>query len=267
MPAANGTIFDRLDAHHIDWAVYYQDAPSPVIVPGTYTPARASRFRHYDAPSRPTCAAGGCRASPSSSPTTARQLRGEPAGHPVRRALPRRRRPHADARATWSKTALFITYDEHGGYYDHVPPPRAIKPDAIPPLTAPGDAPGAYDRLGFRVPLIVVSPWARAGYVSSVVQDLTSLTAFIERKWNLPAMTFRDANAHPMTDYFDFRAPAFACPRGCRQRRRSPRGWRGAMPLASHRLCRRSDPAIYSAVPKPGRGSGRGPSRPGARSV
>jgi phospholipase C len=45
-----------------------------------------------------------------------------------------------------------------------------------------------------------------------VVQDHTSLTAFIERKWNLPAMTFRDANAHPMTDYFDFRKPAFARP-------------------------------------------------------
>ncbi len=104
----------------------------------------------------------------------------------------------------WHSTALFLTYDEHGGYYDHVPPPRAILPDSIAPMLAPGDIPGAYDRYGFRVPLIVVSPWARAGYVSSVVQDHTSLTAFIERKWNLPAMTFRDANAHPMTDYFDF---------------------------------------------------------------
>src|SRR6202035_4244706 len=57
---------------------------------------------------------------------------------------------------TWKRTALFITYDEHGGYYDHVPPPRAIKPDSIPPMLGPGDIPGAYDRYGFRVPLIVV---------------------------------------------------------------------------------------------------------------
>jgi phospholipase C len=112
----------------------------------------------------------------------------------------------------WKRTALFLTYDEHGGYYDHVPPPRAIKPDAIAPMTAPGDARGGYDRYGFRVPLIVVSPWARPGYVSRVVQDHTSLTAFIERKWNLPAMTFRDANAAPMTDYFDFGRPAFLHP-------------------------------------------------------
>jgi phospholipase C len=45
-----------------------------------------------------------------------------------------------------------------------------------------------------------------------VVCDHTSITAFIEHKWNLPAMTFRDANAHPMTDYFDFTAAAFAEP-------------------------------------------------------
>jgi len=116
---------------------------------------------------------------------------------------------------TWKRTALFITYDEHGGYYDHVPPPRAIKPDGIAPIqeaSQPKLAPGTYNRYGFRVPQIVVSPWAKAGYVSSVVQDHTSMTAFIERKWNLPAMTFRDANAQPMTDYFDFRRPAFKHP-------------------------------------------------------
>jgi len=63
-----------------------------------------------------------------------------------------------------------------------------------------------------RIPMIVVSPWARSGYVSRVTQDLTSITAFLERKWNLPAMTYRDANAHPMTDYFDFRRAAFRSP-------------------------------------------------------
>ncbi|MGH8961844.1 MAG: alkaline phosphatase family protein, partial [Jatrophihabitantaceae bacterium] len=63
---------------------------------------------------------------------------------------------------------------------------------------------------GFRVPLIVVSPWARANYISTITQDHTSILAFIERKWNLPALSFRDANAHPLTDYFDFKQPAFA---------------------------------------------------------
>jgi phospholipase C len=113
---------------------------------------------------------------------------------------------------TWPHTALFITYDEHGGYYDHVPPPRALKPDNIPPKLGPGDFKDGYDRYGFRVPTIVVSPWARKGYASRVVQDHTSMAAFIERKWNLPAMTLRDANADAMTDYFDFTRPAFATP-------------------------------------------------------
>jgi phospholipase C len=113
---------------------------------------------------------------------------------------------------TWRHTALFITYDEHGGYYDHVPPPKAIKPDNIPPMLAPGDVHAGYGRYGFRVPLMVISPYARPGYASRVVQDHTSLDAFIEYKWNLPAMTFRDANADPMLDYFDFRRPAFAVP-------------------------------------------------------
>jgi phospholipase C len=58
----------------------------------------------------------------------------------------------------------------------------------------------------------VISPWARSNYVSNVVQDHTSILAFIERKWNLPALSYRDANAHPMTDYFDFARPAFAEP-------------------------------------------------------
>ena len=48
VPAANGTIFDRLDAHHIDWANYYQNAPSGLIVPNTFTPARQNRFRNFD---------------------------------------------------------------------------------------------------------------------------------------------------------------------------------------------------------------------------
>ncbi len=97
-------------------------------------------------------------------------------------------------------------------------------------MTKAGDCPGGYDRYGFRVPLIVVSPWAKRNYVSRVVQDHTSITAFIERKWNLPAMTFRDANAHPMTDYFDFRHAAL--PQAAEAARRL-RGWTTASPPAT----------------------------------
>jgi phospholipase C len=108
----------------------------------------------------------------------------------------------------WPRTLLVWLYDEHGGYYDHVPPPPAVLPDDIPPdITVPPDEPGAYDRYGFRVPAVVVSPYARRDHVSHVVRDHTAVLGFIERKWNLPALTFRDANADDLMDCLDFRHP------------------------------------------------------------
>ncbi len=114
----------------------------------------------------------------------------------------------------WDKTLMIWTYDEHGGYYDHVPPPRAIPPDDIPPAVPTGQS--AYEgfaRYGFRVPFAMVSPWARPHHVSHHVYDHTSICALVEAKWNLPAMTFRDANARNLLDMLDLdRRPAFLTP-------------------------------------------------------
>ena len=108
--------------------------------------------------------------------------------------------------AVWQKTVFILTYDEHGGYYDHVAPPEACEPDGeVPPDWR-------YDHLGVRVPLVVVSPFAKAGYVSHRVTDATSVTRFIENRFDLPAMTHRDANAWPMLDLFDFANPPFTTP-------------------------------------------------------
>lgn len=130
----------------------------------------------------------------------------------------------------WPDTLLVWTYDEHGGYYDHVRPPRAPVPDDVPPGIegAPHVQPGGYDRLGFRVPAVIVSPYARRDYVSHVTHDLTSVLKLIETKWNLPALTWRDANASDLLDCVDFDAPpafldppelpepgAIASPSGC----------------------------------------------------
>src|SRR5438552_3403905 len=112
----------------------------------------------------------------------------------------------------WANTALVITYDEHGGYYDHVPPVAVAAPgDGILPRAADlyGDS---YTYSGFRVPTIVVSPWARPDLVSHTVYDHNSVTAFLERKYALPALTARDAAAADMTDLFDFTAPVFLSP-------------------------------------------------------
>jgi phospholipase C len=113
----------------------------------------------------------------------------------------------------WDKTLLVWFYDEHGGYYDHVVPPRAIAPDTIAPRLPAGAAPGGYDQYGFRVPAVIVSPYARRDYVSHVVHDHTSVLKLIETKWNLPALTFRDANADDLLDALDLTGPpAFAEP-------------------------------------------------------
>ncbi len=211
-PAANGTIFDRLDAHGISWREYAQQVSSNLILPNVRNnPAQLARNAPF-AQFLTDAAAGALPQFSVIDPNYSTTSEENPQDIQVGEQFIAQVVQAVMQAPTWRKTALFLTYDEHGGYYDHVPPPRAIAPDSIPPQTAPGDQPGGYDRYGFRVPLIVVSPWARRDYVSSVVQDHTSIGAFVERKWNLPAMTFRDANAHPMTDYFDFRRPAFATP-------------------------------------------------------
>jgi phospholipase C len=106
-----------------------------------------------------------------------------------------------DAIATspqWSSTVLIVNFDEWGGFYDHVPPPVA----AVPPATlAAGDTEG---RLGFRVPALLVSPWARKQVVSHRLYDHTSVLRLIEWNWNLPPLTVRDATANNLADELDF---------------------------------------------------------------
>jgi phospholipase C len=112
----------------------------------------------------------------------------------------------------WESTLLIWCYDEHGGYYDHVDPPQAIPPDDIPPSVNGGNAYSGFSRYGFRVPCAVISPWSRPNYVSHNVFDHTSICALIEAKWNLAAMTRRDANAQNMLDMLDLSQPHFKQP-------------------------------------------------------
>jgi phospholipase C len=103
----------------------------------------------------------------------------------------------------WPRLAAFLTYDEGGGFFDHVPPPPACAPSADR---------AEYDRRGTRVPLIVVSPWARAHAVSHHVSDHASILRFIELKFGLPALSDRDANADALLDRFDFTMPQLLQP-------------------------------------------------------
>jgi phospholipase C len=116
----------------------------------------------------------------------------------------------------WSDSAMFLTYDEHGGFYDHVTPPAAVAPDGIAPMLPAGDPypspPNNFDKYGVRVPAIVISAWAKPHFVSHVVNDHTSILKFIENRFALPTLTARDAAANDMTEFFDFSSPSFPTP-------------------------------------------------------
>lgn len=107
----------------------------------------------------------------------------------------------------WRSSVLFITWDESGGFYDHVPPPKACHPENNPSADTP-----RFDRLGFRVPLYVISPFVVRQYVSKYVTDHASILRFIEAWLDLPAFTARDANAWAMLDYFNFTQPDYSRP-------------------------------------------------------
>ena len=115
--------------------------------------------------------------------------------------------------AAWARTLLVVTYDEHGGFYDHVAPPSQSvpNPDGLK-APQPGD-PGwvaafAFDRLGVRVPTVLASPWIDAGVESRQLQH-TSLLATVKKLFGLPSfLTRRDASATAFDDLISRRSAA-----------------------------------------------------------
>jgi phospholipase C len=130
--------------------------------------------------------------------------------------------PHADIRAgeyflsqiynavtkspAWSRTLLIVTFDEWGGFYDHVPPPAAadVKPE--------------YAQRGFRIPCVLISPFARRGHVAHGTYDHTSILKLLEWRWGLAPLSMRDANAANLAgalnfSYRNLKAPAIAVPK------------------------------------------------------
>ena len=130
----------------------------------------------------------------------------------------------------WQDSVFILTYDEGGGLYDHVPPFMVPPPDD----TAPGQCPdpnngsanycqvgklgGTFNLTGFRVPVIVISPYAKPDFVSHTPRDYTAILAFIETQFNVPALTQRDLYwqdpSRSMDEFFDFTTPALLSPPG-----------------------------------------------------
>jgi phospholipase C len=225
-PPPNGTIWDRLHHYGISWRNYFTDLPSVGVIgstvekyPQNLSPI-AQLFTDLAANNLPSVSivdpefgAAGEVGGPLSELPALQALGlkvsetggseenpqdmayGEYWASQVVKAIL--------ASPAWPRTLLLYTYDEHGGYYDHVPPLAAIAPDSIPPALGPGDVPGGYDIYGPRVPAIVASPYSKPNAVTNVVHDHTSFLATVEAKWNLPRLTYRDANAKTVMDFLD----------------------------------------------------------------
>jgi phospholipase C len=241
-PPPNGTIFDHLSGQNINWCSYFSDLPMTAVIPTiilkhTDHHAPIAKFFHdcqagslpavsfvdprigvlssiglplASAPALVKEALAGLGANfldagPAQTEEDPQDMYyGEAWAHSVVQAVLQS--------PLWPRTLLIYIYDEHGGYYDHVPPPAAIPPDSIAPQLQPGDPAGGYDMYGPRVPAIVVSPYAKPGAVTSVVHDHTSVLATIEAKWNLPALTARDANAATVMDFLDLNQASLLTP-------------------------------------------------------
>ncbi len=119
--------------------------------------------------------------------------------------------------AAWPDSAFILTYDEGGGLFDHVGPILVTPPDDLTPQDlGKNDTKGLFNVSGFRVPVVVISPWSRPQTVIHLQTDYTSILRLIEERFNVPALTQRDATipdmADPQNGFFDFSAPHLLVP-------------------------------------------------------
>src|SRR5215472_15740709 len=204
------SIFGLLSKHGLGWAIYGYDA-EPLTM-STFTDIAGSAggktglFADFQAAAtagtlpaytflEPNFAVGGNSQHPNDDVAPGEQLI-----HDVYETL--------RAGPGWAKTLLVFTYDEHGGTYDHVPPPS----NAVPPDNAAGEFGFDFTRFGVRVPAVLVSPLIAPGTVfrppaGGPPLDHTSVIKTVEERWSLPALTARDAAAPSVADVLTLTTP------------------------------------------------------------
>jgi phospholipase C len=204
------SIFDRFAAKRIPAAYYYGNFPFLVLY------QRYSSIMHPHATFFARCKSGKLPAFSYIDPNYTFTDAGPASGNQGNDD-----HPHADIRAgeyfmsqiydavvsspAWPRTLLVFTFDEWGGFFDHVPPPVAA------------DANPDYAQRGFRVPCVLVSPFARRRHVAHGVYDHTSILKLLEWRFGLEPLTLRDAHAANLAGALDFshrnlRAPRIAVP-------------------------------------------------------
>jgi phospholipase C len=183
------TIFDRLSDANVSWAIFHEGIPQSIVMTRLLT--RYLKFRGYESMDKFVELANGTAddfpeysfiephyfgANENDQHPPADVRRGEQLIETVYNAL-------RSNKELWESTLLVMTYDEHGGFYDHVSPPATAPPDR-------NTSEWSFDRLGVRVPTILVSPWLDAQVISTTF-DHTSLLRYLCEKWNLPPLGSR----------------------------------------------------------------------------
>lgn len=184
------TIYHQLEAAGVDWAYYYGDVPVIAVIEDIDKQGKIKRFNNDFLKQ---AAAGTlppvCYIDPSFSAND-----DHPPHHPLLGQQLIAATYQALAKSPqWENCLLVIAYDENGGFYDHVAPPKA--PDER--------ASAGFDQLGFRVPTMVIGPYAKQGYVSSVQYDHTSAIKHLANVFELPPLTMRSDAATDLVDCID----------------------------------------------------------------
>jgi phospholipase C len=197
------TIWGGLQAAGLDGRYYYSDLPFTALWGGTLTDISAPYADFVTA-----CSTGSLPEVSFVDPrflTTAAGPQNDDHPHAdIRRGQHFMNEVYENLSAspTWEKTVFVITYDEWGGFYDHIPP--RVAPDANP----------ANGLRGFRIPSIVISPMARRNHIAHNIYDTTSILKMIEWRWGLPALSPRDAAARNLAEVLDFaNTPDLTAPR------------------------------------------------------
>jgi hypothetical protein len=216
----NGTIFDRLEESRYDWKVFMGDEFPQVFAIGGMTARRLEgHFRPFDefadAVNDPRFSTPYVFIEPNYGnvlPTTSKDFTSGDSQHPLddithgERLIKRvyetiRNSPH------WNESLLLVTYDEHGGFFDHVPPPTGEPPGDT--IARPENNQHGFDfgQLGVRVPAIAISPLIPANTVDHTTYDHTSLLATVEGLFELDPLTRRDAAAHTLEHLLSLGSP------------------------------------------------------------
>jgi phospholipase C len=218
---ANGTVFDLLDAAKVDWAVYNGDEfPQSLHMKGMSEFLNKGRFRGFRKFTKDL----------QEGPFTKSYVFIEPDWHPfthftcgnsqhpvddVTRGELLLKNVYEAIRNSpiWEKSVLIITYDEHGGFFDHIPPPTVVSPGDPTPNPTNNKNGFNFQQLGVRVPAVVVSPLVKRGTIDHRVYEHASIPATIERRFGLTNLTERDKHASSVESLLTLKNPRTDAPK------------------------------------------------------